>query len=82
MAYEFAPSGGPVRFLAYVFSIGGMRFYHAGDGLVYRELPMHYDAIQGNTTAPGHFADLVREAGVSAAILIPALGHTFALSLP
>jgi L-ascorbate metabolism protein UlaG (beta-lactamase superfamily) len=132
VAYEFAPAGGPVRFLAFVFSIGGIRFYHAGDGLVYRELPaalsalapdvlmlpingrdhmresagivgnmnateaawlctqvppayiipMHYDAIQGNTTAPGHFADLVREAGVSATILIPALGHTFALSLP
>jgi L-ascorbate metabolism protein UlaG (beta-lactamase superfamily) len=132
VAYEFAPGGGPVRFLSYLVEIGGIRFYHAGDGVVYPELPatllalapdvlmlpingrdhmresagivgnmnateaawlctqvppayiipMHYDAIQGNTTAPGHFADLVREAGVSATILIPALGHTFALSLP
>jgi len=132
VAYEFAPAGGPVRFLSYVLSIGGIRFYHAGDGLVYRELPaalsalapdvlmlpingrdhmresagivgnmnsteaawlcaqvspayvipMHYDAIAGNTTDPGHFAALIREAGSSATIVIPALGHTFALSLP
>jgi L-ascorbate metabolism protein UlaG (beta-lactamase superfamily) len=132
VAYEFAPAGGPVRFLAYVFTIGGIRFYHAGDGLVYHELPaalaalapdvlmlpingrdhlresagivgnmnsseaawlcaqvppsyvipMHYDAIEGNTTAPGHFADLVREAGSHATIVIPARGHAFALSLP
>jgi L-ascorbate metabolism protein UlaG (beta-lactamase superfamily) len=39
VAYEFAPDGGPARFLGYVVEIGGIRFYHAGDGLVYPELP-------------------------------------------
>ena len=39
VVYEFAPAGGPVRFLGYVAEIGGIRFYHAGDGLVYTELP-------------------------------------------
>ena len=109
VAYEFAPGRGPVRFLGFVVEIGGIRFFHAGDGLVYPELPaavsalapdvlmlpingrdhmreaagivgnmneteaawlcaqvgpsyvipMHYDAIKGNTGDPGHFADLV-----------------------
>jgi L-ascorbate 6-phosphate lactonase len=39
VAYEFAPGGGSARFLGYLAEIGGIRFYHAGDGLVYPELP-------------------------------------------
>ena len=45
VAYEFAPDGGPVRFLGYVLEIGGIRFYHAGDGLVYPELPATLSAL-------------------------------------
>jgi len=130
--YEFSPDGGPVRFLGYVVEIAGIRLYHAGDGLVYPELPaalsalapdvlmlpingrdhmresagivgnmnaaeaawlcdqvgpsyvipMHYDAIRGNTGHPGHFAMLVREAGATAAVLIPPRTRTITLALP
>jgi L-ascorbate 6-phosphate lactonase len=45
VAYEFAPDGGPARFLGYVVELGGIRFYHAGDGLVYPELPAALDAL-------------------------------------
>jgi L-ascorbate 6-phosphate lactonase len=38
VVYEFAPGGGPVRFLGYGLDIGGIRFFHGGDGLVYPEL--------------------------------------------
>jgi L-ascorbate metabolism protein UlaG (beta-lactamase superfamily) len=132
VAYEFAPGGGPVRFLSYLVEIGGVRFFHAGDGLVYPELPatlcaldpdvlmlpingrdhmresagivgnmneteaawlceqvnpayvipMHYDAIQGNSGDPGHFADLVRRSASTATVVIPARGEPFALALP
>jgi L-ascorbate 6-phosphate lactonase len=132
VAYEFAPCGGPVRFLGYLFDVGGLRFYHAGDGLVYPELPaalaalapdvlmlpvngrdhmresagivgnmneseaawlsaqvdpvfvipMHYDAIEGNTGDPGHFAALVRQAGSAAAVVIPPRARPFTLALP
>ena len=132
VAYEFAPGGGPVRFLGYLAQVGGIRFYHAGDGLLYPELPgtlapfaphvlmvpvngrdhmresrgivgnmneteaawlcaevrpayavpMHYDAIDGNTGDPGHFAALLRQADVPTAVLIPARGRPVALALP
>jgi L-ascorbate metabolism protein UlaG (beta-lactamase superfamily) len=132
VVYEFAPDGGPVRFLGYVMDIGGIRIYHSGDCLVYPELmaalaelapdvlmlpingrdhmresegivgnmneteaaclcaqvgptyaiPMHYDAIRGNTGNPGHFAVLVHEAGGSAAIVVPRRGRTIVLALP
>lgn len=132
VVYEFAPDGGPVRFLGYVVDIGGIRFYHSGDGLVYPELPsalaevapdvlmvpingrdhmresdgivgnmneteaawlcaqvrptyvipMHYDAIRGNTGDPGHFAVMVHQHGASAAVLIPTRARTIALALP
>ena len=45
VVYEFSSGasslsdGGPVRFLGYVVEIGGIRFYHSGDCLVYPELP-------------------------------------------
>ena len=132
VAYEFAPDGGPVRFLGYVLEIGGIRFYHAGDGLVYRELPtalaalapdvlmlpingrdhmresagivgnmneteaawlcaqvgpsyvipMHYDAIEGNTGDPGHFAAMAHRSGSAAAIVIPTRARPVAVTLP
>ena len=132
VVYEFSSGGGPVRFLGYVMDIGGIRFYHAGDGLVYPELPgtlselapdvlmlpingrdhmresrgivgnmneteaawlcaevgpayvipMHYDAIAGNTGDPGHFTRLVRESAAPATVLVPPRARPFALALP
>jgi L-ascorbate 6-phosphate lactonase len=132
VAYEFAPDDGPARFLGYVVDIGGIRFYHAGDGLVYPELPqvlaaltpdvlmlpingrdhmresagivgnmneteaawlcaqvaasyvipMHYDAIKGNTGDPGHFTALVHQAGSAAAIVVPTRARPITLTLP
>jgi L-ascorbate 6-phosphate lactonase len=139
VAYEFAPGGGPARFLGYVVEIGGLRFYHAGDGLLYPELPaalsalapdvlmlpingrdhmresagivgnmneteaawlcaqvspsyvipMHYDAITGNTGDPGrfvtqthHFATQAHHSATPAAILIPPRARPLTLTLP
>ena len=132
VAYEFAPGGGPVRFLGYVVEIGGIRFYHAGDGLVYPELPaavsalapdvlmlpingrdhmresagivgnmneteaawlcaqvapsyaipMHYDAIEGNTGDPGRFTTLVHQAGTPAAVVLLPRARPVILTLP
>jgi L-ascorbate 6-phosphate lactonase len=45
VVYEFAPDGGPVRFLGYVVEVGGIRFFHHGDGLVYPELPGTLSAL-------------------------------------
>jgi len=132
VVYHFSPDGGTPRFLGYVIEIGGIRFYHAGDCLVYPELPaalaelapdvlmlpingrdhmresagivgnmneteaawlcaqaaptyvipMHYDAIQGNTGDPGHFATLVRESATPATVLIPPRARLITLALP
>jgi L-ascorbate 6-phosphate lactonase len=132
VAYEFGPAGGAVRFLGYVIEIGGIRFYHAGDGLVYRELPtalaalapdvlmlpingrdhmresagivgnmneteaawlcaqigptyvipMHYDAIEGNTGDLGHFARLVHQSGAPATVIVPPRARPLVLALP
>ncbi len=132
VVYEFSSGGGPVRFLGYVVDIGGIRFYHHGDGLVYPELPgtlselapdvllipingrdhmresrgivgnmneteaawlcaevgpafvipMHYDAIAGNTGDPGHFATLVRESAAPATVLVPPRARPVTLALP
>ena len=131
VSYEFGPGGGPVRFLGYLIEIGGIRFYHAGDGLVYPELPnvlaalapdvlmlpingrdhmresvgivgnmneteaawlcaeigpsyvipMHYEAIEGNTGDLGHFASRVHQSG-RASILIPTRAQPVTLALP
>ena len=131
VVYEFSPGGGPVRFLGYVMDIGGIRFYHSGDALVYPELPatlsalapdvlmipingrdhmresrgivgnmneteaawlcaevgaafaipMHYDAIAGNTGDPGHFTTLVRESAAPATVLVPPLAKPVILAL-
>ena len=132
VVYEFAADAGPARFLGYVIEIGGLRFYHAGDGLVYPELPaalsalapdvlmlpingrdhmresagivgnmneteaawlcaqvspsyvipMHYDAIEGNTGDLGHFVTMVHRSGRPAAILIPTRARPVTLALP
>ena len=130
VAYEFAPDGGPARFLGYVVEVGGIRFYHAGDGLIYPELPaalaalapdvlmlpingrdhmresagivgnmndteaawlcarvapsyvipMHYEAIEGNTGDLGHFTTRVHRSGC-AAVLIPVRAQPVTLAL-
>src|SRR5271166_295798 len=132
VVYEFCSGGGPVRFLGYVIDIGGIRFYHSGDGLVYPELPatlsalapdvlmipingrdhmretrgivgnmneteaawlcaevgpafvipMHYDAIAGNTGDPGRFATLVRESAAPTTVLAPPRARPVTLALP
>jgi L-ascorbate metabolism protein UlaG (beta-lactamase superfamily) len=45
VVYEFSRDGGPVRFLGYVLDIGGIRFYHSGDCLLYPELPGTLSAL-------------------------------------
>jgi len=132
VAYEFTADAGPARYLGYVIELGGIRFYHAGDGLVYPELPaavsalapdvlmlpingrdhmresagivgnmneteaawlcaqvdpsyvipMHYDAIEGNTGDLGRFTTLVHHSGSAAAIVIPARARPVTLTLP
>jgi L-ascorbate 6-phosphate lactonase len=134
VVYEFAPHGGPPRFLGYAVEIGGIGFCHFGDGLVYPELPaalsalapdvlmipingrdhiresrgivgnmnetegawlcaqvrpsyvipMHYEAIEGNTGDVGRFTALVHESGGRTAVLAPprAQAVTVALSHP
>ena len=131
VVYEFSPDGGRVRFLGYLVEIGGIRFYHAGDGLLYPELPgtlsalspdvlmvpingrdhmreadgivgnmneteaawlcdqvgpafvvpMHYEAIDGNTGDPGHFTTLVRQSSARTAVILPARAVPFTLGL-
>ena len=131
VVYEFSSGGGPVRFLGYLLEIGGVRFYHCGDCLLYPELPaslaalapdvlmipingrdhmreargiagnmneteaawlcaevnpsyvipMHYDAIAGNTGDPGHFTTLVRESAARATVLVPPRATPFTLAL-
>ena len=118
--------------LGYVVEIGGIRIFHAGDGLLYRELPaavsalapdvlllpingrdhmresagivgnmneteaawlcaqvdpayvipMHYDAIEGNTGDPGHFITMVHQSGGAAAVVLPARARPVTLALP
>ncbi len=133
VVYHFSPDDdGPPRFLGYVVQVGGIRFYHSGDCLVYPELPaalaalapdvlmlpingrdhmresagivgnmneteaawlcaraapsyvipMHYDAIAGNTGDPGRFAALVRESATPATVLIPPRARPITLALP
>ena len=45
-------------------------------------IPMHYDAIKGNTGEPGHFTTMVHRSGGAAAILIPARARPAAVTLP
>lgn len=63
VVYEFAPGGGPVRFLGYVLEIGGIRFYHSGDCLVYPELPGTLSALDPDVLMiPINGRDHMREA--------------------
>ncbi len=132
VVYEFAPGGGPVRFLGYVLEVGGVHFYHSGDCLLYpglparlaalapdvlmipvngrdhmREsrgivgnmneteaawlcaqvhpafaIPMHYDAIAGNTGDPGRFVTLVRESATPPTVQVPPRATPVTLALP
>jgi hypothetical protein len=43
---------------------------------------MHYEAIAGNTSDPGHFAVLVRESVSPATVLIPERTRPITLALP
>ncbi len=45
-------------------------------------IPMHYDAIEGNTGDPGHFTTMVHQSGSTAAILIPPRAGPITLALP
>jgi len=45
-------------------------------------IPMHYDAIEGNTGDPGHFTTMVHRSGSAAAILIPTRARPVTLTLP
>jgi L-ascorbate 6-phosphate lactonase len=45
-------------------------------------IPMHYDAIRGNTGDPGRFAALVRESSCTAAVLLPCRARPVTLALP
>ena len=45
-------------------------------------IPMHYDAIEGNTGDPGHFTTMVHQSGGAAAILIPSRARAITLALP
>jgi L-ascorbate 6-phosphate lactonase len=63
VVYEFSPDGGPVRFLGYAVSIGGVRFFHAGDGLVYPQLPAAISALAPDVLMiPINGRDHMREA--------------------
>ena len=63
VVYEFASGDGPVRFLGYVLEIGGIRFYHSGDCLVYPELPATLAALAPDVLMiPINGRDHMREA--------------------
>jgi L-ascorbate metabolism protein UlaG (beta-lactamase superfamily) len=64
VVYEFSPGGGPARFLGYLIAFGGIRIYHAGDGLVYPELPATLAELAPDVLMlPINGRDHMREAG-------------------
>jgi len=64
VVYEFSRDGGPVRFLGYVLEIGGVRFYHSGDCLLYPELPGTLSALAPDVLLiPINGRDHMRESG-------------------
>ena len=64
VVYEFSRDGGPVRFLGYVVEVGGIRFYHSGDCLVYPELPGTLAALAPDVLLiPINGRDHMRESG-------------------
>jgi len=63
VVYEFSPVDGAVRFLGYAVDVGGVRFFHAGDGLVYPELPGAVSALAPDVLMiPINGRDHMREA--------------------
>ena len=63
VVYEFSPDGAPGRFLGYVLDVGGIRFYHSGDCLVYPELPGTLSALAPDVLMiPINGRDHMREA--------------------
>jgi L-ascorbate 6-phosphate lactonase len=68
VVYEFSPGEGhggasPVRFLGYAVEVGGVRFFHAGDGLLYPELPGAVSALAPDVLMlPINGRDHMREA--------------------
>jgi len=45
-------------------------------------IPMHYDAIEGNTGDPGRFITLVQQAGTPAAVVVLPRARPVILTLP
>src|SRR5580693_8276674 len=45
-------------------------------------IPMHYDAIKGNTGDPGHFTSMAHRSGTAAAIMIPTRARAITVTLP
>ncbi|MBV9092478.1 MAG: MBL fold metallo-hydrolase [Streptosporangiaceae bacterium] len=45
-------------------------------------IPMHYDAVRGNTGDAGRFAALVRESGSPAAVLLPPRARPVTVAVP
>src|SRR6266480_1248877 len=90
VVYEFAPDGGPVRFLGYVLEVRGIggnmneteaAWLCAQVGPSY-VIPMHYECIAGNTGSPGHFTTLIRDSETPATVLAPARATHFIVALP
>jgi L-ascorbate 6-phosphate lactonase len=64
VVYEFSRDGDPVRFLGYLVEVGGIRFYHSGDCLVYPELPGTLSALAPDVLlVPINGRDHMRESG-------------------
>ena len=64
VVYEFSRDGDPVRFLGYVVEVGGIRFYHSGDCLIYPELPGALSALAPDVLlVPINGRDHMRESG-------------------
>ena len=90
VVYEFAPGDGPVRFLGYVVEIGGIRFYHSGDCLVYPELPAALSVLAPDVLMlPINGRDHMRESGgivgnmneTEAAWLVSQVGPAYAIPM-
>jgi L-ascorbate 6-phosphate lactonase len=90
VVYEFARDGGPVRFLGYVVRVGGIRFYHSGDCLLYPELPGTLSALAPDVLMiPVNGRDYMRESrGIvgnmnetEAAWLVAQVGPSYAIPM-
>jgi len=90
VVYEFSRDGGPVRFLGYVVQVGGIRFYHSGDCLLYPELPGTLSALAPDVLMiPVNGRDHMRESrGIvgnmnetEAAWLVARVGPSYAIPM-